>query len=303
MKRHLFLCLIITDILLTNQLTVSTVFAQDSSNPFDESSQQATIETIEKFGDVGTIIQTTEYDGIYEVSIVVDGIITQVYIAIKDGYIQGHNMGVVGQLYDYDGLTSAILMETIFNCYDDCVPGPHISAGDCFGNLQFDSKQTISGRLVCPTVDIDSEFSGIWVSSLDDMSDVILPSEKSSGGGCLIATATYGSEMSPLVQQLREIRDNSLLQTESGTQFMNTFNDIYYSFSPTIADWERQNPMFQEAVRTFITPMISSLSILNYVDMDSEVSVLGYGISLIILNLGMYFVAPAIVIHTIRKKL
>ena len=49
--------------------------------------------------------------------------------------------------------------------------------------------------------------------------------------------------------------------------------------------------------------MIGSLSILNYVDMDSEVSVLSYGISLIILNVGMYFVAPVVVIHTIRKKL
>ncbi len=55
-------------------------------------------------------------------------------------------------------------------------------------------------------------------------------------------------------------------------------------------------------IKIAITPMISSLSILNYVDMDSEVSVLGYGISLIILNVGMYFVAPAVVIHTIRKK-
>ena len=55
-------------------------------------------------------------------------------------------------------------------------------------------------------------------------------------------------------------------------------------------------------IKIAITPMISSLSILNYVDMDSEVSVLGYGISLIILNIGMYFVAPTVVIHSIRKK-
>ena len=38
------------------------------------------------------------------------------------------------------------------------------------------------------------------------------------GGGCLIATATYGSEMSPQVQLLREIRDNQLMNTESGTR-------------------------------------------------------------------------------------
>ena len=123
----------------------------------------------------------------------------------------------------------------------------------------------------------------------------------SKGGGCLIATATYGSELAPQVQQLRELRDNSLLQTESGTSFMNVFNDFYYSFSPVIADYERENPVFREMVKIAITPMISSLSILNYVDMNSEAEVLGYGISLILLNVGMYFGIPTIVIVGIRK--
>ena len=132
-----------------------------------------------------------------------------------------------------------------------------------------------------------------------------LPNENKSQdnvGGCLIATATFGSEIAPQVQQLRELRDNKLLQTESGKSFMSSFNDFYYFFSPTISDWERENPIFKETVKIMITPMISSLSILNYVDMDSEASILGYGISLILLNIGMYFVAPGIVIHTIRKK-
>jgi len=56
------------------------------------------------------------------------------------------------------------------------------------------------------------------------------------GGGCLIATATFGSELAPQVQQLRELRDNTLLQTNSGSAFMESFNQFYYSFSPTIAD-------------------------------------------------------------------
>jgi len=123
-----------------------------------------------------------------------------------------------------------------------------------------------------------------------------------SGGGCLIATATYGSEMALEVQQLRELRDNTLLNTESGTSFMKSFNDVYYSFSPYIADMERENPVFKEMVKLAITPMISSLSILNYVDMNSESEVLGYGISLILLNLGMYLGIPAVVIVGIRKR-
>ena len=100
---------------------------------------------------------------------------------------------------------------------------------------------------------------------------------------------------------LREIRDNSLLNTSSGSAFMTGFNTLYYSFSPTIADWERQSPIFQEAVKITITPLLTTLSILNYVDMDSEAEVLGYGISLILLNVGMYFVAPAILITRLRR--
>ena len=110
------------------------------------------------------------------------------------------------------------------------------------------------------------------------------------GGGCLIATATYGSELATEVQQLRELRDNQLLQTESGTQFMAMFNDVYYSFSPIIADYERENPLFKEAVKIAITPMISSLSLMENANSESEV--LGIGLSVIALNLGMYLGVP-----------
>lgn len=122
------------------------------------------------------------------------------------------------------------------------------------------------------------------------------------GGGCLIATATYGSELALQVQQLREIRDEKLLQTESGSAFIQEFNKFYYSFSPTIADLERKNPVFKDAVKVTLTPMITSLSILNHVDLNSESDVIGYGISLILLNVGMYLGLPAIVIFGIKKK-
>jgi hypothetical protein len=123
------------------------------------------------------------------------------------------------------------------------------------------------------------------------------------GGGCLIATAAYGSEMSQQVQFLREMRDNTVLGTDSGSSFMGTFNSIYYSFSPTIADWERESPIFKNGVRVAITPLLTSLSILNTVDIDSEEEMLGYGIGIILLNLGMYLVGPAFAVVTVRKYL
>ena len=128
------------------------------------------------------------------------------------------------------------------------------------------------------------------------------PSDNQEGGGCLIATATYGSELAPQVQQLRELRDGTILSTESGTEFMTGFNQLYYSFSPIIADYERENSIFKEIVKISITPMLSSLSILNYVDIDSEEEMLGYGIGIIVMNMGMYFIAPAIIVYGLKRK-
>jgi len=136
---------------------------------------------------------------------------------------------------------------------------------------------------------------------LNPVIKVVPVSAEGEGGGCLIATAAFGSEMAPQVQMLREIRDNTVLSTISGTTFMTGFNQFYYSFSPTIADWERENPAFKETVKLAITPLLTSLSILNYVDINSEEEMLGYGIGVIMLNIGMYFVAPAVSVVTVRK--
>ena len=132
---------------------------------------------------------------------------------------------------------------------------------------------------------------------------VIKEDPPGNGGGCLIATAAYGTEMAPQVQFLREIRDNTVLSTSSGAAFMTGFNQLYYSFSPTIADMERENPMFQDAVRAFITPMVSTLSIMTLAEDGSEIEVLGLGLSVIALNLGMYIVAPALIGFKVHRHI
>jgi len=127
----------------------------------------------------------------------------------------------------------------------------------------------------------------------------IVATKSKEGGGCLIATATYGSEMAPQVQLLREIRDNHLMNTDSGVSFMTGFNQFYYSFSPIIADMQRENPIFKQVVKIGITPLLSSLSIMSHAESESQV--LGYGIGVILMNIGMYFVAPAMLFYGIRK--
>jgi hypothetical protein len=100
---------------------------------------------------------------------------------------------------------------------------------------------------------------------------------------------------------LREIRDNQLMNTESGKSFMSGFNELYYTFSPYIADYERENPLFKEAVKLGLTPMLSTLAIMENAETESEV--LGLGLSVIALNLGMYIAAPALIAMKVNQQI
>ena len=98
-------------------------------------------------------------------------------------------------------------------------------------------------------------------------------------GACLIATAAFGSELAPQVQFLREFRDDTILTTLSGASFMSVFNAVYYSFSPYVADAERQNPILQETIKTALYPLLGilQLSTISHTEESSEFSVLTSG--------------------------
>ena len=150
-------------------------------------------------------------------------------------------------------------------------------------------RQVIPAKITCPPNQVLENNQCVPKESEKGFFDDI-------EGGCLIATAAYGSEMAPQVQLLREIRDGKVMSTESGASFMTGFNEFYYSFSPYVADYERQNPAFKELVKIGIIPMLSTLSIMSMADTEQEI--LGYGIGVILMNIGMYVAAP---IYTIRK--
>ena len=63
---------------------------------------------------------------------------------------------------------------------------------------------------------------------------------------------------------------------------------------------ERESPMFKEVVKLGLTPMLSSLSIMENAESESEV--ISLGLSVIALNLGMYLAIPAIVIIGIKSR-
>ena len=237
----------------------------------------------------------------------------------------------IGEKIQLDGPTHAIALDTKNNIlHVTYMPDSGVTGLGAEGKVEFidtDTNKVVGSFTIDENpfiINIDSENQRLFASvvnegvvvAVDLANDVqylpvVSDSEEISesaddspvGGGCLIATAAYGTELAPQVQFLREIRDNTVMSTASGAAFMTGFNQLYYSFSPTIADMERENPMFQEAVRAFITPMISTLSIMTLADNGSETEVLGLGLSVIALNLGMYVAAPATAAFAINKQL
>jgi hypothetical protein len=125
----------------------------------------------------------------------------------------------------------------------------------------------------------------------------------SSRPGCLIATATYGSALSPEVQFLRNFRDNAILQTFAGSSFMMIFNDWYYSFSPQVAQYEYAHPTLQTLMRTVLYPIIGTLhvsaTVFSLLSFQPEFAALVSGL-IAGLGLGFIFFAVPTTILTSR---
>src|SRR3712207_3672088 len=96
------------------------------------------------------------------------------------------------------------------------------------------------------------------------------PQPQPSQSQCLIATATFGSELAPQVQYLRHFRDNYILSTSSGSAFMKVFDSVYYSFSPQVAEYEREQPWMQSIVKVALYPLFGILMASERVHVRSE---------------------------------
>jgi hypothetical protein len=125
------------------------------------------------------------------------------------------------------------------------------------------------------------------------------------GGPCLIATATYGSELTPEVQFLRSFRDQEILSTFAGSQFMSVFNTWYYSFSPYIANFIVDKPVIRGFLKAALYPLIGilHLSSATYVifGFNEELGVVMAGLVASSL-IGIVYFSPLMIISLIAIK-
>ena len=125
-------------------------------------------------------------------------------------------------------------------------------------------------------------------------------------GGCLIATATYGSELSDEVQLLRNFRDESILTTKTGSSFMIAFDAWYYSFSPIVAAFIRENPTVRAVVKLALYPLIGILriggAIFHLVPASQETSAVITGLVVSSLIGSVYLSVPLTLLFTYSAK-
>jgi uncharacterized membrane protein len=138
-------------------------------------------------------------------------------------------------------------------------------------------------------------------------SDFLTIQITSSGGRCLIATATYGSELSPEVQFLRSFRDNSIMKTHAGSDFMVVFNAWYYSFSPSVADYLTTHQAERTIMKGLLYPLLAILFLSSQVfsatDFNPELASVLAGLVASSLIGAFYIALPITLLRTKMHRL
>ena len=223
--------------------------------------------------------------------------------ARNDGPLAATNPLVVATLYDRNGNVVAV-GEAVAESGGKVIDmSPGQDAG--FAIVVAERLQTYKAVRYSLVADSDQ-----YLSNVVDFKAAGLGASAQSGNstssGCLIATAAFGSELAPQVQQLRGFRDNIALKTMAGSSFMQVFNTWYYSFSPAVADYERDAPWLKSAVRVAVYPLLGildlSAAVYGALGFSSEAAIVGAGLTASSL-IGLVYFAPvsAVLVATRRR--
>ncbi|WP_455278768.1 CFI-box-CTERM domain-containing protein [[Eubacterium] cellulosolvens] len=126
--------------------------------------------------------------------------------------------------------------------------------------------------------------------------------------GCIIVTATYGSEMNPEVSYMRHVRDNMIGSNELGRILVTGWNTFYYSWSPTLASIISNSETLQTLARILLVPLIIIINFTAFVFSNiafinlSLASAFAFWLGMS-LGLFVYFIMPTIILLMIIRKI
>ena len=204
-------------------------------------------------------------------------------------------------VYDYAAYNSIMALggAVVAAGTDEAAAVREAIPGSSAGTVGVDFKLNDNGDLTSIKYGV-WEFSDGWNNTAYYDSGSITQLDSSEpGGGCLIATAAHGTELAPAVQRLREAREG-LAGTGAGSAFLSAFNHAYYSFSPAVADLERQSPELRALVRAAATPMVLALGIVS--PAQTEAQFVALGALALLANAAMYVGAPAAAVLALSRR-
>jgi peptide/nickel transport system substrate-binding protein len=228
-------------------------------------------------------------------------------VARNEGQENATNAIMIATLYDINGKVISIgkALAEAGPGTSDMLPGTEAP----FGITITDKLQTYKTARYSLVVDSDNYISDAIVLKTmgSGLSSSSTNNNNQTKSGCLIATAAFGSELAPQVQQLRSFRDGIVIQTLAGNSFMNVFNGWYYSFSPQVADYERAQPWLQTTVRALVYPLLQILDLSTIVyhvlGFNIEMAVVSAGLTASTLIGAIYFAPIAIMIGLINRRM
>ena len=148
---------------------------------------------------------------------------------------------------------------------------------------------------------VSASWDGDWYYAEASSSTVSVTVEKR----CIIATATYGSELATEVEFLRSFRDNTVMPTFAGSQFMTIFNQFYYSFSPSVASVIADNSALRDIMKVILYPLIGILHVSSAAfSVFSFIPELGVIVAGLIASslMGIVYFLPTALIISLKKK-
>jgi peptide/nickel transport system substrate-binding protein len=232
--------------------TITIKAFRDPSYPFEvghwssyEKPRLAKIEKVDtarsiKIGQPATITVNLQIDGKPSSDVTVN-----YFISNKNG-----NVVVRGEAQPAPGSAGSFGLNLTPDDTSKLTPGPNQLK--IFANSKYAFRPDIATNTILAAAETSS-------SSGENQMSPGTGQTQQKPSGCLIATAAFGSELTPQVQYLRNFREHYILSTVSGSAFMNAFNTIYYSFSPQVADYERQEPWLQTTVKAGLYPLFGIL--------------------------------------------
>jgi hypothetical protein len=137
-----------------------------------------------------------------------------------------------------------------------------ISAGELSGGFTVASGVSAGGYAVTVTTDKGEQLSAQF--TVTGATTIAATTASFTYPQCVIATATFGSEVAPAVQLLRGFRDNLVLKTQAGSAFMTVFNAWYYSFSPTVAGFIASHDPLRAPMRVILYPLLGILGVTTF---------------------------------------